>query len=347
LYFAISAVVTGFVVSLGIRKGIEPITSILIPFSVAILLGMAAFCTTLSGFSTGLGFLFTPDFSVLASARIWSAAFGQAFFSLSVGFGALVTYGSYLDKGTNIPRYSFIITVSDLMVALLAGLVIFPLVFTFGFRPSMGAELAFSTLPAVFGLLPAGRLISAAFFLLLFFAALTSAIAMMEVSVAAVTETIKISRRKISLLLTIALLILGLPSALSYSSANLSVGGVRILDLLDETLGTMGLPIAALLTAVVFSWFLRKQSLASEIRISEVSFRLLLTALRWVIPTVLLMVTVSRIILSFDFAGWHFLPGIHFIGSLPQGLITLGSLVILVICILIMIRCLGLRKILL
>lgn len=146
VYFVVSALATGIIVSLGVRRGIERVTSILIPASFLILVALALFSTTLQGFSAGMRFLFTPDFKVLNNPMIWSAAFGQAFFSLSVGVGILITYGSYLDAKTDIPRSSMVIAASDLMVSMLAGLIIFPLVFTFGLEPTIGAQLAFSTL---------------------------------------------------------------------------------------------------------------------------------------------------------------------------------------------------------
>lgn len=326
IYFVITALVTGLVVSFGVKKGIERISKILIPFAIILLIALAIFATTLAGFGEGLNFFLTPDFTVLSNPMIWSAAFGQAFFSLSVGFGALITYGSYLDRDINIPRSSLIITLSDLMVAMLAGLIIFPIVFTFGLEPAMGSELAFSTLPKAFELMSYGQVLSVAFFLLLFFAALTSAIAMLEVNVAAVMDATKMSRKKTSIILTILLLFVGLPAALSYTSIGLNIAGVRILDLMDDTLGTYGLPITALITSLVFAWFLKKKALDAELEGSKPWITFVYMTTKYVIPVALIVTISAKLLLSYDIGAWHFVPGVKLIGGFAEGL---GILVIL------------------
>ncbi|GEM_PF-2052023 len=209
------------------------------------------------------------------------------------------------------------------MIAMLAGLVIFSVVFTFGLEPTVGSELAFSTLPNAFETMSYGRILAIGFFLVLFFAALTSAISMMEVNTAAVMKATGMSRKRTSLILTIFILLLGLPSALSYSSLSLKIVGVRILDLMDETVGTMGLPITALLTSVIFTWFLEKRVLSSQIGDSKGWSLLVLPATKYVIPTVLIVITASRLLFGLDFEGWHFIPGIEFIGILAQVLAIL------------------------
>ncbi|MBS3748708.1 MAG: sodium-dependent transporter [Candidatus Thermoplasmatota archaeon] len=323
VYFVIGTLLTGFIISFGVKKGIQRISTILMPFSFLLLIILAIFCMTLSGFGEGIDFLFTPDFSVLSNPMIWSAAFGQAFFSLSVGFGVLLTYGGYLEKNTNIVHSSLIITVADISVAFLAGLIIFPIVFTFNLAPGMGAELAFSTLPLAFSLLAYGQVLAVAFFLLLFFAALTSSIGMLEVSVAAVMEKTSFSRRKTSFLLTLLLLLVGLPAALSYTSMNLSFFGVRILDLLDETLGTIGLPITALLTTLVFTWFLQKKVFTEELLDSKWWTKLVLYMTKYVIPIVLLITTVSQLVLNIDFAGWSLVRNVQLLRGAVSGMLGL------------------------
>jgi len=296
LYFLIACLITGLVVSLGVKKGIERISTILIPFSIIILLALAIFAFTLDGFNEGVSFLFAPDFSVLSNPLLWGAAFGQSFFSLSVGFGVLITYGSYLDKGINIPRSSLIVTLADLLVAMLAGLTIFPIVFTFGLQPGMGAELAFSTLPRAFDMIAYGRFLAVLFFLLLFFAALTSAIGMLEVGVSAFTDVFKLSRRKTSLILMLLIMLIGLPAALSYTSMNLSLGGVRVLDLMDDSLGTYGLLLTAFITAVVFAWFLDKRILIDELKDSKRLTSVVYPAVKYFIPVILVITLLSKII---------------------------------------------------
>lgn len=335
ILFIVTAALTGIVVSRGVREGIERISVVLIPVSIGILIILALYGTTLPGFAEGISFLFTPDFKVLSDPLLWSAAFGQAFFSLSVGTGILLTYGAYMSRDQGIPVASLIITVADVAVAIIAGIVIFPIVFSFGLVPTIGAELAFSTLPKAFSVMPGGFLFASAFFLVLFFAALTSAVSMLEVSVAAVCESLSWSRVRGTAFLTGAILIAGLPSALSYSTINLTIGGIRVLDFMDETIGTLGLPITATLLAIVFTWFLDKDVLADEIGLSLA--RIIHPLCRFVIPGVLIITTAARLLSGLDYPGMRMLHGSEFIGSLIQAegiglIILLMLLVILAMC---------------
>ena len=205
-YAIIAVLITGFIVSAGVREGIERLSVFLIPACVILLGIMAVYSATLPGFPEAMRYLFTPNFSVLLHADIWLAAFGQALFSLSVGEGILLTYGAYMAQEQDIRKAALIITVADFSVALLAGLVIFPVVFSNGLSPSAGSELAFTTLPVAFSVIPAGRLFSVAFFTVLFFAAITSSVAMLEVCVAAVDEATGWTRKKATVILTALLL---------------------------------------------------------------------------------------------------------------------------------------------
>jgi len=294
--FLISAMATGAIVCLGVRRGIEKIVSTLIPFAFVILLILVLFSITLPGFHPGMSFFLSPDFSMLARPGVWSAALGQAFFSLSVGMGILITYGAYLDDETDILQSALVITIADLAVAMLAGASIFSLVFTFGLEPTAGSELAFTTLPGGFELMPHGRAFAAAFFALLFSAALTSAISMLEVNVAAIMGETSMSRTKASILLTMALILIGLPSCLSYSSVDLNLVGLKILDLMDETVGTIGLPVAAFLVAFVFRWYTDSDILSHQVHITESRLRLLFLLTKYAIPVALLIVIVSRFV---------------------------------------------------
>jgi len=218
---------------------------------------------------------------------------------------------------------------------LLAGIVIFPIVFSFGLLPTLGAELAFTTLPQAFSIMPFGWLIAAAFFLVLFFAALTSAVSMLEVSVAAISESVSWSRVRTSALLTGIVIIAGLPSALSYSALDLRIGGIRVLDFMDETIGTLGLPVTALLLAIIFTWFVPKDVLAGEI--GPVIARLVHPICKFIIPVVLLLTTAARLVSGLDYPGLRMLPGSEFIGTLLQaeGIILIIVLIltfILVVC---------------
>jgi NSS family neurotransmitter:Na+ symporter len=346
VFFVIAVLVTGLIVSFGVKKGIERISVILIPVCILILLTLAAYGMLLPGFHQGLEYLFTPDFSVLADPLLWGAAFGQAFFSLSVGEGILLTYGTYMESGRHIPRLALIITLADLFVAFLAGLVIFPIVFSFGLSPAAGAELAFTSLPIAFAQMPAGKVIAVAFFAVLFFAALTSAISMMEVGVAALSESLGWTRVKTAAAATGAILLLGLPSAMSYSSLALTLNGVKILDFMDETVGTLGLPIAAILLSVSFAWFLPRETLESALGGKTGVSRVIIPLCRYVIPAVLIMTTIARIASGLEIANTYLLPGSRYIGLLMQleGITAIVVIILVVIFAACRLRGCNLRK---
>jgi neurotransmitter:Na+ symporter, NSS family len=299
--------------ALGVRAGIERMATLVMPLAFVLLIALAAYAVTLEGFAPAVDFLATPDFSVLGEPALWGAAAGQAFFSLSVGFGVLLTYGAYLRRGTDIVTSSVIITVADFAVALLAGVVIFSLVFTLGLEPTAGAELAFSTLPVAFEGIPGGGLLAPAFFLLLFAAALTSAVSMMELNVAIIAERTRLGRRAASAVLAGLVAALGLPSALSYAAPALEVGGRRVLDILDDTVGSFGLLLAALLITVAFAWGRSLDWLLDEVSAPPSRFhprRLLAPLVRWAIPAVLVVLLASRLLLALDAPQWQLLPDI-------------------------------------
>lgn len=318
IFALFSVVVTGIIVSIGVQKGIERISVILIPVCIVILVILALFSTTLPGFGEALTYLLTPDFSILLHADIWAAAFGQAFFSLSVGEGILLTYGSYMAKDQKIPSAALIITVADIGIALLAGVVIFPIVFSYGLSPAIGAELAFTTLPIAFSLMPAGQLFAVAFFAVLFFAALTSSVSMLEVCVAAIEEAAGWARRKTTLVVTGLLLVTTLFPALSYSAMKLSFLGLPVLDLMDETVGSLGLHVAALLLAVAFTWFLKEDLFSSYLGGPTRLNRLLFFFCKYLIPAGLLITIVSQLVNGMQGAASSFIPGTREIGVILQ-----------------------------
>jgi NSS family neurotransmitter:Na+ symporter len=287
-YFVVATVLTGGIVSLGVRGGIERMAKVVMPTVFAVLIGLALYAVTLPAWGRAAGFLFTPRFSVLTDPGIWSAAFGQVFFSMSVGQGIMLTYGSYVDEGTDLLGSSFLITVADIGAAIVAGLVIFPIVFSFGLQPTLGTELAFTTLPTAFATMPFGRVVAVAFFGLLFFAALSSAVSLLEVGVAAATNTTRLDRSGATIVLTSGVFVLGVPSALSYSPLRLAVAGKPVLDLIDESVGTYALPVSALLIAVVFVWRADLPAVREELG-------RLYPLVKYVIPPVLALVTAVKL----------------------------------------------------
>ena len=330
LFAVIAVLLTGIIVSAGVTRGIERISIMLIPVCIIILIVMVLYTATLPGFYEGIRFLFTPDYSVLLHADLWAAAFGQSFLSLSVGEGILLTYGSYMAKEQDIPKAALIITMADLFVALIAGAVIFPVVFSYGLSPTVGAELAFTTLPIAFSLMPAGQFFAIAFFAVLFCAALTSAVSMLEVCVAAVDEATGWTRKKTTIILTLSLLFITLLPALSYSAAKLSVNGIPLLDVMDESVGTLGLHIAAILVAVAFTWFLDMDIFLSELGKATHLNRIIYFLCKYVIPAVLLLTIGVQLALGIKIPGTSFIPGTQYIGTLlrVEGIVLIIFLIL-------------------
>jgi len=333
VYAIIAVFITAFIVSAGVRAGIERISVLLVPSCAIILVIMALYSASLPGFAQGMQYLFTPDFAVLLHTDIWLAAFGQALFSLSVGEGILLTYGAYMAKDQDIRKAALVITVADFSVALLAGLVIFPVVFTNGLSPASGSELAFTTLPLAFAAMPAGRLFSVAFFAVLFFAAITSSVSMLEVCVAAVGGATGWSRKKVTLLLTLLLLPATVLPALSYSALQFSLNGVPLLDFMDETVGTLGLHVVAILLAVTFTWFVSRDVFLSELGSASFTNRAIFFLCRYLIPVMLILTVTAELVTITDFSGIVFIDNTWHLGSLIRG----ESVVI--VCFLVLIAC--------
>ena len=269
----------------GVRAGIERVSKVLMPVLAALVVGLAVYGVFLPGWAEAMAFYLTPDLSALTRPGVWIGAFGQVFFSLGVGMGVMVTYGAYLTAQERIPRASIIITIADVMIALLAGMIIFPIVFSFGGEPAAGAQLAFASLPLLFERMHpvVGYVVSLVFYLALTIAAVTSAISLLEMGLVAVGEVIGISRRKALVVVAPVLLVAGVFSALSYSGINLSLAGQPVLDLLDATIGAYGLPIGVLLTASVVGWLLPLRPLQSEIGTGFVGWSCLILV-RFVVP---------------------------------------------------------------
>ena len=309
LTFILSALLVGGIVSFGVQKGIERMSKVLIPGAFLILIGLLLYIATLPGFWDGVSFFLTPDTSVLGDPLLWSAAFGQVFFSFSVGMGVLLTYGSYLDEGADVPKSSLSIAIADLSVAMLAGIVIFGIVFSFDVEPTAGTELAFATLPAAFEAMSFGSVVAVLFFGLLFFAAIAPSVSMLEVGVAGAMRTTDWSREKASVITTGVIILAGLPSALSYSAVELSIFGEPFLDVLDSTVGTLALPIGAIAIVGVFVWY-RDDTVVRQ-QIGHAGIFLLV---KYVVPLVLFVVVVLRLFADLNLEAWRRLPDLAILG---------------------------------
>lgn len=256
---------TAVIVVFGIKRGIEKYTKILMPVLVIILLFLCIKSVSLEGAKAGLEFLFKPDFSKLTGDGILSAL-GHAFFTLSLGMGTLITYGSYIKNDNNLINTAINVTVADTVIAILAGIAIFPAVFAFGIEPSEGPGLIFVTLPNVFHQMPGGYIFSILFFILLSVAALTSSISILEVVVAYFKEEFKWERKKSVIVATVLISILGVLCSLSMGVLSpYTFFGLNIFDLMDWISANLFLPIGGLFIALFVGWYLGRKKVADEI----------------------------------------------------------------------------------
>lgn len=253
-YHIISMVIVIGVVYKGISGGIEKSCKVLMPALFALLLLLIARSVTLPGSGAGLVFYLKPDFSKLTSEAIL-AAVGQGFFSLSLGMGAMITYGSYIKKDEYMPSAARTIVMLDTSVAILAGLAIFPAVFAFGVEPNAGPGLTFITLPSVFAKMPLGSVFSFAFFLLLSIAALTSAISLLEVVVTYAIDQLEWTRSKGAIVMGVIILLLGIPSALSQGACEINIFGKSFLDAADFITNNVVMPLGGLFISLFVGWF--------------------------------------------------------------------------------------------
>jgi NSS family neurotransmitter:Na+ symporter len=243
-------VATGLVVRGGIRSGIERAAKILMPFFLVLLVGLAIRAITLPGAGEGLRFLFVPDFSKITLDVVMNAL-GQALFSLSLGMGAMITYGSYLARTERLPGAAVAVAFSDTGIALLAGLIIFPALFAAGGDPAGGAGLVFVVLPTIFGQLPAGFLFSIAFYALLTIAALTSTVSLLEVVVSYFVDQRHWKREAATWIVVLGCFLLAVPSAIWPVAAN---GGKSFLDWQSIIFGNYALATGALLICLFVGW---------------------------------------------------------------------------------------------
>ncbi len=246
---------TVFIVIRGIKNGIEKWNKVLLPMLFIILLVLIVRGVTLEGSSKGLLFYLQPDFSKITITTVIEAL-GQCFFSLSLGMGAMITYGSYLNKGDKILTSSLQIVGLDTLAAFLSGLAIFPAVFAVGMMPNQGPGLTFNILPVVFGKMQFGAIFSTLFFILLFIAALTSSMSLIEVVVAYITDEKGWSRKKAVLICGSLIFLLGIPSALSFGMLKdfKIFFGATYFDFMDKLTSTYMLPIGGLLIAICLGW---------------------------------------------------------------------------------------------
>lgn len=275
-----------FVTARGIKRGIEITNKILMPLLALILLFLVIVSVNLPEANKGLEYMFKPDFSKLNSHMVL-AALGQAFFTLSIGMGALLTYGSYIKEDKNLVKSVYTIILSDTTFAILAGIMIFPAVFSFGMEPNSGAGLVFVTLPKIFSQIPCGNLISFAFFILLFCAAVTSGISIVEGPCATFVERFKMSRVKACAILFFVISLFAIPAALSFGVlGDLRIFGKTVFDFLDFLTSNIMLPMNTLFLCLISGWYLKIKGI--NILNNKIFALLFDIGLKFVVPAALI-----------------------------------------------------------
>ena len=293
---------TTLIVMVGIKDGIEKFSKVMMPMLFFIVIGIAIYSMTLPGAKAGLDYLFNPDFSKINGKAI-AAALGQAFFSLSLGFGTIMTYASYVDKKEN-PLFQSVATASsDLLFALVAGMAIMPAVFAFGISPQTGPGLVFETLPYVFGQMPAGGFIAILFFLALLVAAVTSSISMLEVAVAYLVEEKKISRLWACVILFAICWVVGAVCSLSFGPlSHIKIDGGNIFDFFDNLSSNILMTLGSLLTVLFVGWRLKKTDVYDEftnggtLSTNARIFGVLWFLIRYICPLAIILIFVSGLL---------------------------------------------------
>lgn len=285
---------TATIVLAGVEKGIEKYSKILMPLLLVIIMVLCIRSITLPGSAAGLKFLFQPDFSKI-DANVVLEALGQAFFSLSVGMGTLITYGSYIRKKEDLGLSALTVSAADTLIAILAGVAIFPAVFAFQINPAAGEELVFITLPQIFQQMPGGSFFSLIFFLLLAVAALTSSISVLEVVVAYFVEELHLTRKKATILATATIAVLGLLCSLSMGALpQLSFLGKNVFGWLDFLSANILLPLGGLFIVIFVGWVLRKSRVRPELTnngvLSARYLRIFLFIVKFIAPLAIAMV---------------------------------------------------------
>lgn len=270
----------------GVQKGIERMSNLMMPLLFLILVIFCLNSLLLPQAGEGLRFLFKPDFSRL-NPSTWLGAMGQAFFSLSLGLGCLITYSSYFKNDTRLLRSAGTIAGLDTLVAVLAGVVIFPAVFSFGESPSAGPKLVFEVLPSIFHGMELGVVWSTLFFVLLLLASLTSTISMSEISIAYFTEELNMKRSRAVVLNTVIAAVFGSLCALSFGAlADLRICGLTVFDLFDFVSSNILLPLGGILISLYVGWVLKRSVVEHQLSGSgRASVAFLIFLLRFVAPT--------------------------------------------------------------
>ena len=305
IWFLLFIALTALIVILGVDKGVEKVSKVMMPALVILIIGIVIYTLfTVDGAWDGVLYYITPDFSKFSLMTVVAAA-GQLFYSMSLAMGIMITFGSYTKKEINIEASTKQIEIFDAGVAFLAGLMIIPVVFARdpASITKSGPGLMFSVLPHIFSDMPGGSVIGAIFFIMVFFAALTSSISLMETVVSILIDKTKIGRKLACVIVFVFSCLMGLLSCLGYSAwDNVKIIGMQFLDFFDFVSNNLIMPIVALLTCVFVGYILKPKTVIEEVEISgKFKNKKLFTAvIKYIAPVLLVIILVTSIIATFS-----------------------------------------------
>ncbi|WP_218059178.1 sodium-dependent transporter [Gilliamella sp. wkB178] len=289
---------TAFIVALGVGAGLERACKVMMPGLGILLLILVAYAAYVSGpsFGQAFRFLFTPDFSAIGGTAML-AALGHAFFSLSLGMGIMMAYGSYLGKDVNLLSTARTVVIMDVIVAMLSGLAIFPLVFANGLEPGSGPGLIFVTLPIAFGNMAGGTILGVLFFIFLTFAALTSSISLLEPTVELLEEKTHMGRKTATTVSSVLIWALGIACILAFNEwADIKLFNKNIFDLLDYLTSKIMLPITGLGTVIFGAWMMKQDLIRKELNLGPFWFSIWTLLTRFIIPVAIVIILVFGLI---------------------------------------------------
>ena len=302
VFMLIFLAATALIVMAGIKDGIERYTKVMMPMLFVLVVVVAIRSVTLPGGSAGLEFLFKPDFSKVTGTTLLNAL-GQAFFSLSIGCGTIMTYGSYVNRKENIVGLSAETAITDTLFAIIAGLAIMPAVFAFGISPAEGPGLVFVTLPYIFSQLPFGAFLAILFFFMLFIAAITSSISQLEVIVSYLKEEFSISRKLAISLSLVVIVIFGTLCSLSQGTlADVKILGQNFFDFFDKTSSNILLPLGGFFAVMFVGWKMKRPDVDDEItsggihKFKPFFINFIYYSIKYVAPVVVATVLISGLI---------------------------------------------------
>ena len=298
LFIAVTAVIVGF----GVEQGIEKVSKFMMPILVLLTLFVALYGLTIDGAMDGLSYYLKPHMADV-SAKTILAAMGQLFYSMSLAMGSMITYGSYMKKEDHLESSVRQIEIFDTGVAFLAGLMIIPAVFVFSGGDSSalqaGPGLMFITLPKVFGNMKFGNVVGTVFFLLVFFAALTSAISLMETIVSILRDKLGWTRKGTCVFVTILALVMGVPSSLGFGPLSfISWMGMSVLDIMDFVSNSVLMPIVAFFTCIFIGFVIKPSTIADEVKVTDGTFKgekLFAVMIKWIAPIFLVLILLSSV----------------------------------------------------